>query len=604
MEFFFGEGGGSHRQCIEAKNLDQAIKVYKVKVLFPEENVYSKHSKEHDYNADLDRNEYKWKVKDPKIPIYVFEEKKRNWNLVGELSLWEAINVDYQKLIPAQTTNLLAAPEIEESDEKALVPQAQLPVIGDADKVSLYTKLQMREKHDELKVKEAELKDMMRNMNKSLGVLKKELDKKIKAVYMLETFLGVNEQIVQLLEGKDAPEDTPLTLFQQKLYMDEEIGIWSDGGLDFKDLDTWDKWISKHYDRFLYDPKSICAFQIRRTEKNYAEDRLVNAFMNEPNFMTYFLIRNGSNLYRIWSNVHISDRLFPAETEYADMMTKKEDFGHSEKYAKEAVKNRHLQYLYGVIAIQGLVERTPILGATIKTKLNLMSLNKDMMKYVKFVRDDETNHWVTSGKPSWYGFLKKNQDSIHVGTRVTVIPGRLNYPKKEDAWRTAPYRCEWPAKNYLYTIEEEASKEEKTSAWSHGWSYVIRYNPCDTIWKSYDSHERKRRVPFRFCNDEIINFDDITIEDCEYYRTNRNERKDYLDILPALHWIMKIKKEEADLDVEFTKYLAGQLRWPEKRYPEIQKAIVWWRLKNKWKRALSKDEAKAVRMILRRLQHA
>lgn len=54
---------------------------------------------------------------------------------------------------------------------------------------------------------------------------------------------------------------------------------------------------------------------------------------------------------------------------------------------------------------------------------------------------------------------------------------------------------------------------------------------------------------------------------------------------------------------ELVKYIAGQLEWDEPQYEKIRKAVTWWKLKNKWKRAVTKDEAKAVRMILRKLQN-
>jgi len=602
MKFVFGED--SDRMFIEAKNLAQAIKVYKIKELFPEKHVWNKHIKE--YTRDDDGNKiYTYKVTDPKIPIHIWKEQGKD-KLVGEISLREAVEVDYNALIPSQTVNLLEAPEVEVSDETALIKVEPLPIIGDPRQVSLFTKVQLREKHNELEKKENELKAMIQSMHESMSVMKKELDKKIKAVYMLETYLGINEEIIQLVEGAPAPEGTPLTLFQQKLYMDEELGIWSDGGADFKDIEKWDKWISKHYEMFLYAPKSICTFQIRRTKKEYSQNAWENDAQNQPNWKTYFLIRNGTNLYRIWSDVHIEDRLFPSETEYRDILTpKKDDHWWREKEAQEEIKSKHLSYLYGVIAIQGIVERTDILGTEIKTKLNLMMLNEDMLEYVKFVRDDETNHWITSGKPSWRDFLKANQQAIDVGTRVTLIKDRMGHHwKNEDKWRTAPYHASWPVDQFLYTVE---SRKVKDTYFGEG-DYIVRYNPGDEVWgksaeywRRGEYHERKRRVPFRFYSDEAVNFDAITIEDCEYYRTNRNERKAYLEILPTMHWIIKIKKEEQALEEEFTKFIAGRLKWDESRYPEVREATKWWKLKNKWKRALSKDEAKAVRMILKKL---
>jgi hypothetical protein len=523
--------------------------------------------------------------------------------LVGELSLSEAINVDFQKLIPNQTVNLLAAPESkEESKSTALVEQKSLPIIGNTYQVSILNKVEMRKAHDALKIKEAELEAMRYQMREAIGVLKKELDKKIKAIYMIETYMGINEEVIQLSTGTDAPEEIPLALYQQKLYMDEEIGIWSNGGIDYKDIDQWDEWIKDNYATFLYEPKSICAFQVRRTEKGYSDNALVNAIMNESNFKTYFLIRNGTNLYRIWSNVYIDDRMFPAETEYQDIVKRFTDDDYSQRTTKENLEVRHQQYLYGVIAIQGLIERTNIFGTALRSKVNLMKLNEESIKYIKFVRDDEQNNWLTSGEPSWYDFLKANQLTVQKGSRIVIMPKIGWSSSKDDQWRTEPFRPgSWPSYRCLHTIEEEGDKTY------HGWKFLIRYSSEDDIWTKdfygrYSSHTRTKRVPFRLYTSEVMNFDEITVENCDYYRKNRNDRKHYIDMLPVLHWIIEIKKEEKALEEEFVKFLAGQLCWDENRYQEIREAIKWWKLKNKWKRAVTKDEAKAVRMILNRLK--
>ena len=86
---------------------------------------------------------------------------------------------------------------------------------------------------------------------------------------------------------------------------------------------------------------------------------------------------------------------------------------------------------------------------------------------------------------------------------------------------------------------------------------MIYYNPGDKVWSGDDFETRKRRIPYRLYSDEIINYDTITLEECEYYETNRYERKDYLDILPTIHWIRKLKQKEKDLEENFIKFNFG-----------------------------------------------
>ena len=47
------------------------------------------------------------------------------------------------------------------------------------------------------------------------------------------TYLGIEEELFQLQAGQTADENEPLTLRQKVLFMDEEVGILDDQGLDW-----------------------------------------------------------------------------------------------------------------------------------------------------------------------------------------------------------------------------------------------------------------------------------------------------------------------------------------------------------------------------------
>jgi hypothetical protein len=58
--------------------------------------------------------------------------------------------------------------------------------------------------------------------------------------------------------------------------------------------------------------------------------------------------------------------------------------------------------------------------------------------------------------------------------------------------------------------------------------------------------------------------------------------------------------EERKLEEEFVKLVAGRLGVGDERSPLIREQIRHWKLKNKWKRGLMADDAKALRMIERK----
>ena len=587
MKFLFGDFDNYNDSIIiEAKNIEMAINIFKIRELFPEKYVSKKYVIDKDYNNALSRYEYNFKT-DPKINIYsIIDDENRK--LIRSILLSECCNINYSNMFP-KITQSIAAPQMIDDE---LEEKINLPIIGNSKEVSNQDKNQLREMHDKILLQKNEYELMIRSLNDSMSVLKKEIDRKMKYIFVIETFLGINEEVIQIGSGVSASEDEPLILYQNVLYMDEEVGVWEDGGLDFSDIEIFDEWVVKNYDKFVNDKKSVRAFRVRRNKKDYG-DVFANIKFNSRNFETYFLIRNGGNFYRIYSGVRIREKMFPSLAEYSEIYKKEKEW--SEERAKEKVQSSHENYLYGLIAIQGLIERTEILGNSLRNFVNLLKPNGLPENKVKLIRDAEREFWLTDGKKTWQEFLKENRKDSTEGTRIVLTKAKIH--DNGNHRRVEPYHpSDAPSLSQIYLIE----KIEKST---YSGDFVLRYLPNDRIYEpgNWEGRLRKRRIPYRFYSDEFINFDKITIEDCDYYEKNRLEREYYLDILPILHWIKKIKIEEQKLELEFIKLIAGKLNWDEDKYKIIQDEIVHWKLKNKWKRGLMTNDALAVRMILKKL---
>jgi hypothetical protein len=70
-------------------------------------------------------------------------------------------------------------------------------------------------------------------------------------------------------------------------------------------------------------------------------------------------------------------------------------------------------------------------------------------------------------------------------------------------------------------------------------------------------------------------------------------------MIPLLQEVRKWKLEETEREKEFVKLVMGRNKTTEEK---VWEAIQWWKLKNKWKRGVDSDDAKALRMIERRIR--
>ena len=132
--------------------------------------------------------------------------------------------------------------------------------------------------------------------------------------------------------------------------------------------------------------------------------------------------------------------------------------------------------------------------------------------------------------------------------------------------------------------------------------YKFKFDPSEDskIWVkdengNVDYRARKNKMSFWAYDSELLNIDEITFEDVDYYLHTRAYRKHYLDFLPVLKQIYTQKKQEEQEEQPFVELLKSKFNFDNER--EIKVMINYWKTKNKWKRSISVDDQKAYRMI-------
>jgi hypothetical protein len=139
-------------------------------------------------------------------------------------------------------------------------------------------------------------------------------------IFNVELYAGLVEQVEQVKDGEPAPMMEKIRLFQRRAYMDEEcLANYSTGGMEFRDLPSFDKWVVKkeNLDRLLPFQRCMLAFQVRRNEKE-REITSLRDFINiilggvrDADKLTFLYIRNGERVFRLNTAISFGEQLFP-----------------------------------------------------------------------------------------------------------------------------------------------------------------------------------------------------------------------------------------------------------------------------------------------------
>lgn len=116
-------------------------------------------------------------------------------------------------------------------------------------------------------------------LREKTAALSKQIERAEEAIWMINAYLGKDEEIVQIKKGKPAPADTKICVRQLVLFMDEESAVADDkakrGGIDFTNIEEFDAWVKEpaHLHQILPEEKGVIAIKPRRSDKHYDDNR-------------------------------------------------------------------------------------------------------------------------------------------------------------------------------------------------------------------------------------------------------------------------------------------------------------------------------------------
>lgn len=449
-----------------------------------------------------------------------------------------------------------------------------------------------------MRVMKEQMEIGLRLLRDKCDLIKNQVDKIQKLIWTVELYLGVNEEVVQLAEG--CTSNAVINYFQKVLYMDVEYGKPGDESIDFTNIKQFDDWLVKdnNYKMFTTE-RCIRVFRVRKEDKKYDDNFFINRMMNKENHLTYFLIRNGENLYRVYANI-IVNKLFPDQDEFIQIQT---DYRHSH----EEMEQNFEQYKRQIITLQGLTVRTHIFDP-LPNDFDLLNPEIHESGLVKFIYSKM--ELAPDNRKSFAEWKKEINSKVKVGSRIIWINHDTDLDWNRVSARyfswNGDYKDSWCAPKPPFKGEIIHIENDNNDNYKYKFSGKIIHKSRE----SYNNDEQKQtRATWNFSEyDEWINYDECTLEDIQYYLNSRYEREKYMSVFPILFQIESQLLIDKKFEDAFKEMIHGHLLSLGKdvELSKIGDAISWWKLKNKWKRSLQSDdcnhEAKAFRMIINKLK--
>lgn len=481
---------------------------------------------------------------------------------------------------------------------------------------------------------EAHLQAQLAEVRAAVEPLRKMVARLEEGIWTVNLYLGRDEEIVTLADGDPAPAETPITVRQMVLSMDEECRVAAEsGGIDFTGIAAFDEWLladPAHLEQVLPEPRGVVVLVPRRRGRDYGGDPWVSAQRNEANRHSYWLIRNGGRLYRMDTEFDVGDRLIPARDEFTRFFVGRRynykaaayeeapvDPGSSEWLKAEAgadARQRH--YMRIALIMQGLVDRTTVFRPLPGPGISFLSEASYDAGHVRIITDAELS--LGTGREPFRDWQRRLCSQLRPGMRIIGAFNTSEWTNTDEGWdrsrvghhsRLSPSDASRPSSDQLHTIERRS-----------GDGFVFLYERADRRYGyEHGDHGRwgdwpyKKRASCAIRPDDtaIVPFDLVTVDEMQAYIEARTERHEYEALLPVLKTAIAAKRAEEEQEAPFRLLLAGELaKWSgvdgEEAAAAVDDLVGWWKLGNRWHRPLVADDpetqAKAIKEIV--VEHA
>lgn len=440
-----------------------------------------------------------------------------------------------------------------------------------------------------------------------------KIDQLYKGIASLDLYVGKDVDVTEIRRGASADPEIPLSIKQSKLFMDEEVSVWCDVGeeFDFTDEKKFIEALAKNQslaDQIFPSQRCVICMAVRREDKDYgARDfgsALAAAHMNERNKAVFLLVRDGGNIFKVWSPIEshlLSGRLFPTRKEIEEIFQEKGwyDF-EKHSYPVEEIKfmdtrytdklSHHdavsLHYKRFMILLAGLDHRLELFGKFYTEPKGLGFISQRFMsKYMNMIADDERIALQLPGEatPKFSEWIKTRNEYLRSGSRVMGFwqncmnqesaPGV--YEKENWRMREGPRRQYDPVEDFSIQIAFREGSKVMVKVPVEG-KTVIEYKERKFD-ASVNLSAARRDYDFGF-----LVLDAVKASELDYYIHNRTERVNHVHYIRlfkhAAEYLRQEEQKEKQPRAEMMRALVdGGIATGDEATEIIDKAVIAYR---------------------------
>ena len=453
-----------------------------------------------------------------------------------------------------------------------------------------------------IEYKKSLLNEQLKSFNDRVSQYKDKVKEINQMISMIELYCGIEEEVRTIDTGEVASIDTKISIRQKILFMDEECAVSDvyghlEDGFDYNNIDDFCCWLKDNHnrDQVIPEQKAIVVLKPRRYNKDY-RNSYDNSVLNQYNRESYILIRNGENLYLIFTeNFYIYDTVFPSKDVAKKLFEKISTQDFHKKFGEVDYRSILERARTFAIFVQGVLDRTTLLHP-IKENSNYFTGSAN----IEFIYDDD--NILSDGKLRYKKWVREINKEIKVGSRIIFNKQQflVDYRSTADYGECfKKYYREFPKipEDGIYEVSEIITSKY------YGERICFKYKPGGQYY-SFTEGYKDRTIAVTFCarrnDDWIINYDQLELSDIDYYLNSRIDRPSYTRFIPLLKTVRQQLVKEQQSEQLFIDLVVNNLKLNDRQI--IVDCITWWKYKNKIKRSIDKNDALAYKMITNKIK--